>query len=459
MSTATQTRTAQLLSAEQLREQQETSGREGLASLLKAVRRMLDWLLMPFRMVGRVLFKPRLAVADNAAAGNVAEGAAAFANASPGEKSLSALSDAGAGHADDRDLGGLMKQVAGNPDGGLDVEVTGKPEDLDVVLPMLMRHIDQILKTHLPSDAQEAQVASHLNALAETAECSRYAHRLVSREVEGAMKAVLADPKYLGLSASTIESMIRTAAQSPQAAAEFGDGSAEQRLLARLATRDKIEADYGLQMRQVAVALAPMLGGATTGRQLAGRAKELLDGALQAAEVTRNKLRVRHAIHGVSKDLPETLPDVQDAVDQAIAGIATSQEEKQAPIADTPAAASEALITDAEDGEDFAGLSKADTTEAVDTAAEAPAIVPALATMPAAPVAAAPVPVPAAPAPETTPKVVEAAKAAVIAVQAVRTAGMFGGVATIQRTAVELEEANMVDDVFAQEEGENLVSG
>jgi hypothetical protein len=46
---ATQTRTAQLLSAQQLREQQETSGREGLASLLKAVRRMLDWLLMPFK--------------------------------------------------------------------------------------------------------------------------------------------------------------------------------------------------------------------------------------------------------------------------------------------------------------------------------------------------------------------------------------------------------------------------
>lgn len=443
MSTATQVRTARLMNAEQLREQQETSGREGLASLLKAVRRMLDWLLMPFRIVGRVLFKPRLAVADNAAPASTSAVArdTAFANASSDEKSLSSLTDgASTGQSDDHDLGGLMRQVAENPDGSLDVELTGEPADLDVVVPMLMRHIDQILKTHLPSDAQEAQVASHLVALAETAECSRYAHRLVSREVDSALKAVLADPKYVGLSETTIEGMIRSAAQSPDAAAAFGDGSAEQRLLARLTVRDKIESDYALQMRQMAVALAPMLGGAKSSSEMVGRGKELLASAMQAAQATSSKLRVRQAAYGAVRVLPDTLPPVQDAVDQAIASVAQSLEERSAevgaPVAD--AVASEVLVTD-----DLAGLSKAGPAETVVAAAATPAEpTPAL----------APVPAPA-------PKVAETAKAAVAAVQAVRAGGMFGGVATVQRSAAELAEADVIDEVFASEEGETLVGG
>jgi len=445
MSTAMQTRTARLMNAEQLREQQETSGREGLASLLKAVRRMLDWLLMPFRMVGRVLFKPRLAVADTAAPADAsaADRASAFANTSPGTDSASMLNGA-AGKSDDQDLAGLVKQVANNPDGELGIEVTGKPDDLDVVLPMLMRHIDQILKTHLPSDAQEAQVATHLVALAETAECSRYAHRLVSREVDSALKAVLADPKYVGLSTTTIEGMVRSAAQSQDAGAQFGDGSAEQRLLARLAVRDKIEADYALQMRQMAVALAPMLGEAKASGELAGRGKDLLANALQAADTTATKLRVRHAAHGTSKVLPETLPTVREAVDQAIASVVQSLQDKAAPAASAPTEASAVQAAVVQSAE-FEGLAKAETAEA-SAAAPAPAVV------------AAPVPA-SAPAVAPAQASVAAAKAAVVAVQAVRAGGMFGGVATVQRNAAELGEADLVDDVFMESEGENLVGG
>lgn len=447
MSTATQTRTAQLLNAQQLREQQETSGRQGLASLLRAVRRMLDWLLMPFKMVGRVLFKPRLAVADNAAVAGAptADRAAGSVNTSLGENSLNASTNGlSAGASNNQDLDGLVKQVADNPDGGLEIEVAGKPEDLDVVLPMLMRHIDQILKTHLPSDAEEAQVATHLVALAETAECSRYAHRLVSREVDSALKTVLADPKYVGLSAATIEGMIRSAAQSPEAAAQFGDGSAEQRLLARLGVRDKIEADYALQMRQMAVALAPMLGDAKTGDEMVGRGKDLLASALQAADTTAAKLRVRHAAHGASKVLPETLPAVREAVDRAIESVAQSLQKNaapEAPAAVAPAAAV-AEVPALNGGSEVEGLIKAAPEEAV-----------------AAPVSA---PVPAA-TPTTTAapsaKVAEAAMAAVVAVQAVRAGGMFGGVATAQRNTAEIDEASIVDDMFMEADAENLVGG
>lgn len=443
MSTATQTRTAQLLSAQQLREQQETGGREGLASLLKAVRRMLDWLLLPFRLVGRVLFKPRLAVADNAAVAGApaADRAAAFANASPGATSLT--DGISAERSGEQDVGGLVKQVANNPDGELDIEVTGKPEDLDVVLPMLMRHIDQILKTHLPSNAQEAQVAAHLVALAETAECSRYAHRLVSREVEVALKAVLADPKYVGLSATTIEGMVRSAAQSPETAAHFGDGSAEQRLMARLGVRDKIEADYALQMRQMAVALAPMLGGAKTGAELVGRGKDLLVSALQAAETTAAKLRVRQAAYSASKELPETLPAVREAVDLAIASLAQPLQQGGAPEAPTTAAPAEPVAdVSKNDVSELEGLAKTAPEEQRAAAVSAPISEPA----------PAPAPAPAA-------KVAEAAKAAVVAVQAVRAGGMFGGVATVQRNAAEIDEANVVDDVFMEADGENLVGG
>ncbi|MFJ1470045.1 hypothetical protein [Massilia orientalis] len=445
MSTATHTRTAQLLSAQQLREQQETSGREGLASLLKAVRRMLDWLLMPFKMVGRVLFKPRLAIADNAAvvSAAAADRAAGSVNTSPGENSLNASTNGlSAGASNVQDLDGLVKHVADNPDGGLDIEVSGMPEDLDVVLPMLMRHIEQILKTHLPSDAEEAQVETHLVALAETAECARYAHRLVSREVDGALKAVLADPKYVGLSAATIEGMIRSAARSPDAAAQFGDGSAEQRLLSRLGMRDKIEADYVLQMRQMAVALAPMLDGAKAGDEMVGRGKDLLTSALHAAETTAAKLRVRHAAHGASKVLPETLPAVRDAVDLAIASVAQSLQKNVAPEAPAMAAPAAPIAETpvAKGGAELDGLTKA-APEEVAVAQDA-----------------APTPT-AATAQGSTAKVADAARAAVVAVQAVRAGGMFGGVATAQRNPAEIDEADLVDDVFMEADGEILVGG
>lgn len=446
MSAATQTRTAQLMNAQQLREQQETGGREGLASLLKAVRRMLDWLLMPFKMVGRVLFKPRLAVADNSSVASVAaaDRAAAFAN--PSTSATSLTDGLAAEQQAEQDVGGLVKQVANNPDGGLEVEVTGTPDDLDVVLPMLMRHIDQILKTHLPSDAQEAQVATHLVALAETAECSRYAHRLVSREVDVALKAVLADPKYVGLSATTIEGMVRSASQSPEAAAQFGNGSAEQRLLARLGVRDKIEADYALQMRQMAVALAPTLGDAKTGGELVGRGKDLLASALQAAETTAAKLRVRHAVHGVSKVLPETLPAVGKAIDLEIAGVAQSLQRSgaaEAPEAIASAAPPADLSSDTGAAE-LGGVAKVAPAEVVAAQVVAAISEPSPAT---------------ATAPAPTAKVVETAKAAVKAVQVVRSGGMFGGVATLQRNATEIDEADVVDDVFMETDGENLVGG
>lgn len=451
MSTATQTRRAQLLSAEQLREHQEISGREGLSSLLAAVRRMMNWLLSPFRLVARVLFKPKevagvLPATDKA---GQADRAAAPGTASVDDVSFDSLAPGDAArNGDDPELGGLMKQITENPGGGLDVEVTGKAEDLDAVLPMLLRHIDQILKTHLPSDAQEAHVAAHLVALAETAECSRYAHRMVSREVDSAMKAVVADPKYLGLSAGTIENMVRAAAQSPEAAAAFGDGSAEQRLLARLAVRDKIEADFSLQMRQMAVALAPVIGTAKSAAEMDGRGKELLTSVMQAADAARNKLRVRHAAHGSGKALPETLPEVGDALGEAIGHVASAMNEKRA----AEAAALEA------------GELAGEATEPV-VASAAPA---AQADGEATPAAVAEVqvapeavsldkvaePAAAAPSPSAT-----TVKAAAVAVKSVVAAGMFGGTAVVSRTAAEMDDVNVVDPAFDVEEGETLVGG
>jgi len=453
MSTVTETRRAQLLSAEQLREQQEVSGREGLASLLAAVRRMMNWLLSPFRVVARVLFKPKEAAGVLPAANKTgpADRAAVPANASVDDVSFHSLAPGEtAGGGEEPELG-LMKQIAENPDGGLDVEVTGRAEDLDAVLPMLLRHIDQILKTHLPSDAQEAQVAAHVVALAETAECSRYAHRLVAREVDSAMKAVVADPKYLGLSAGTIENMVRSAAQSPDAAAAFGEGSAEQRLLARLAVRDKIEADFALQMRQMAVALAPMIGAAKSAGELEGRGKELLTGAMRAAEVTRNKLRVRQAAQGTAKVLPETLPEVIDAVGAAIGQVASAMSEKR----EADAAALVAAETAGTATESAGTVSTVAEPAAVDAAPAAAAAVDVV------PLAKAETPAPAAPAlaPAATPSAATV-KAAAGAVKSVVAAGMFGGVATPTRSAAELDEVNIIaDDGSVLEEGETLVGG
>lgn len=453
MSTVTETRRAQLLRAEQLREQQEIGGRKGLANLLAAVRRMMNWLLSPFRIVARVLFKPAAVAGVMPAAdqSGPADRAAVPASASNDDVSFTSLAPSDtAGKGDERELGGLMKQIAENPGGGLDLEVTGKAEDLDAVLPMLLRHIDQIVKTHLPSDAQEAQVAAHLVALAETAECSRYAHRLVAREVDSAMKAVVADPKYLGLSAGTIENMVRTAAKSPDAAAAFGDGSAEQRLLQRLAVRDKIEADFSLQMRQMAVALAPMIGAAKSAGEIEGRGKELLASAMQAAEVTRSKLRVRQAAHGAVKVLPETLPEVGEAVAEAIGHVVSAMNEKQA----AEAAALEVV-------EQAGGTTESVGAVAVATEpASAEAVPVAAAAVKAAPEPAvkAETPAPAAapaPAPSAT-----TVKAAAVAVKSVVAAGMFGGAATAHRTAAELDDVNIiVDDGLVLEEGETLVGG
>jgi len=462
MSTATQTRTAQLLSAQQLREQQEISGRAGLEGLLKAVRRMLDWLLLPFRIVGRVLFRQQAGAEGNSegAGDEAASRAAAPTQAFDDDKSLGSLQ---LGKDGDADVGHLAKQVSENPNGELDIELTGKSEDLDVVVPMLMRQIDQILKTQLPANAQEAEVAAHLVELAEAAERSRYAHRLVSREVGSVMKALAADPDYVGLSTSTIERMLRAAAKSPGAAAQMGNGSPEQRLLARLAVRDKIEADYSLQMRQMAATLAPMLGQAKSASELAGRGKELLDAALRAAEMAGSQLRVRHAAHGEPGTLPETLPAVHDAVAQAIDNVAKSVKEAPAPaatqatveekvapaplvaVADEKSAAAPmpaVVLDELASGEiligeddDFPGLVKETGEVAFPAQAPAPAVA-------AVSVSAA------------------AAKTAAAAVQAARSSGsMFGNVATAQRNTADLDAVNVVDDLFEVEEGENLVGG
>lgn len=443
MSTAIQTRRAQLLSAQQLHEQQETSGREGLANLLAAVRRMMNWLLSPFRLVARVLFnsKPVAGVSPAADQTGPTDRAADPASAFNDDVSIpSSMSSPTTGKGGEAEIDGLMKQVAENPDGGLDVEVTGSADDLDAVMPMLLRQIDQILKMHLPLDANETQVAAHLISLAESAEASRYAHRMVSHQVESALKAVVADPKYVGLSVGTIENMVRAAAKSPDAAADFGEGSAEQRLVARLVLRDKIAADFSLQMRQMAVALAPMIGAAKSAGEMEGRGKELLVNAMQAAEVSRTKLRVRHAAHGTVTVLPETLPEVTDAVSEAIGKVASAASEKQA--AD---AAQLAVVGSAAGATETSSAATTPAAQAAPEAAAAEAV--------ASPEVVAPAAV-AAPAPSPT-----TVKAAATAVKSIVAGGMFGGVATVHRSEAEMEAENVVDDAFAGEEGETLVGG
>lgn len=453
MSTATQTRRAQLLSADQLREQQEITGREGLASLLAAVRRMMNWLLSPFRVMARVLFKSKEVAGVLPAADKTghADRAAAPATASVDDVSFDSLAPSDAARTgDDPELTGLMKQIAENPGGGLDVEVSGKAEDLDAVLPMLLRHIDQILKTHLPSDAQEAHVAAHLVALAETAECARYAHRMVSREVSSAMKAVVADPKYLGLSAGTIENLVRAAARSPEAAAAFGDGSAEQRLLARLGVRDKIEADFALQMRQMAVALTPAIGSAKSAAEMEGRGKELLTSVMQAADAARNKLRVRHAAHGSGKVLPETLPEVGEALGTEIDYVVAAMNEKRASevaALDTGELAGEVVAASAGPAAPAGGEAAPAVVPEMQAAPEAVVLL----TKSAEPVVAASA---LAPAPSAT-----TVKAAAVAVKSVAAAGMFGGTSVVSRTVAEMDDVNIVDPAFDMEEGETLVGG
>ena len=443
MSTATQTRTAQLLSAQQLREQQEISGREGLASLLAAVRRMMDWLLSPFRMVARVLFKPKAVAGDVSVTENKTSADRA-ADPATGVDDVSVPFLAKAGEPE---FGGLINQIVENPEGELDIEVTGKADDLDSVLPMLMRHIAQILKMHLPSDTQEAQVASHLVALAETAECSRYAHRLVSREVDGVMKAVVNDPKYVGLSVSTIQNLVREAAQSPDAEALLGEGSAEQRLLARLAVREKIEADFALQMRQIAVALAPLIGEAKSAEEMQGRGKELLASALQAGAITNAKLRVRNAAHGARKYLPETLPELQAAIGEAIESVASSMHAKRLVEA--------AAVTAAE-----AAPAPTAPQQGGDKVSETASPAPALAKAAVVTVSEkALVPVAAVQAPAAAPAAAKVT-GATVPVQTVRSSGgMFGGATVASRSASEMDDVNVIDDIFAIEDGETLVGG
>jgi hypothetical protein len=164
--------------------------------------------------------------------------------------------------------------------------------------------------------------------------------------------------------------------------------------------------------------------------------------ALQAADVTRAKLRVRHAVDGAAKVVPETLPEVRDAVAMAIESVGQSLRDKAAPLASAQDALVPAPVqVEAVSSVEMDGLAKAMPIEAVVEVG-----VPTLVTPPA-------------PEPATAPQVAHAATAAVVAVRAVHAGGMFGSVANKQRSAAELDDVNMVDDVFMDSEGENLVAG
>ncbi len=127
----------------------------------------------------------------------------------------------------------------------------------------------------------------------------------------------------------------------------------------------------------------------------------------------------------------------------APAAAATPMPEQSAPavvmaavVLDKPAS-DEILVGEELEGEEFAGLVKegAEAAPGVTEQAMAPAV-----TAPSAPVGAI--------------------KAAATAVQSARSSvGMFGSVATAQRTAADLEAENVIDDLFEMEAGENFVGG
>lgn len=385
---------------------QDLLGKEGLQNLIAAIRRMIGWLLSPFRTVARVLFglgAPAVAQSgDVLTTGDV--------TALPGApKAPEGLEDGGmADHllADSApelaglDDGGVADQMLARGAGSIEIELQGPPEEIDVLLPMLQKHVEQLLKSHLPSDAEAAKVEGRVVALAETAEFVRYAHHIVSRQVASMVQGMAENKLYDGMSAQTILELVRAGAEGggkPNA-----DGSPEERLLARLALQEKLASDYTHQLQQLAVMLVRPASAALEGEepQEVAVVGELEAVALRAGDQARAKLLLR------GTPMQTTLEELPKALVQAIAAAKAG--------AAAPAAVEDVAESAKVSVAEPAGTEPAPSTVAVAAASPAPA-------RQTAPVARKP-------------------------------AGMFGA-AQVERSVAEMDEANVIDDDLPDMEG------
>ncbi len=385
---------------------QDLLGKEGLQNLIAAIRRMIGWLLSPFRTVARVLFglgAPAVGQSgDVLTTGDV--------TALPGApQAPQGLEDGGmADHllADSApelaglDDGGVADQMLARGAGSIEIELQGPPEEIDVLLPMLQKHVEQLLKSHLPSDAEAAKVEGRVVALAETAEFVRYAHHIVSRQVASMVHGMAENKLYDGMSAQTILELVRVGGE--RGGKSNADGSPEERLLARLALQEKLASDYAHQLQQLAVMLVRPGPAASEGEEppepvVVG---ELEAVALRAGDQARGKLLLRGAPMQTSlEELPQALAH---AIVAAKAGLAAS-----AAVEDVAESAEVALA-------EPAGSEPLPSTAAVTAA-------------------------PPAPAPQT-------------ASVAPKPAGMFGA-AQVERSVAEMDEANFIDDDLPDMEG------
>jgi hypothetical protein len=375
---------------------QNLLGKEGLMSLLAAIRRMIGWLLSPFRTVAKVLFGHGAPTGAEPNADFVTGNAPVQLPERTDQLAFTATPE-GVEPSDEA----LVDQMLATGTGTVDVELQGPPEEIDVLLPMLQKHVEQLLKSHLPADAEAAKVEGRVVALAETAEFVRYAHHIVSRQVDSMVRAIADNKLYDGMSPETILQCVRAAGES--GAKANVDGSAEERLLARLALQDKIASDYAQQLRQIAAVLVrPAQGEGEQAGNVASEAPGALEAVvLRAADVARTKLLQRGTV-------------VQSSLDELPMALKKAMESARA-----------AQVQSVVEVDGVAGPEESGATAVVAVA-------------PAAPVAAAV---------EAPPKV--EAKAAPVAA---KPAGMFGA-AHVARSAEELDEVNLIDDSLPEMEG------
>lgn len=418
-----QTVTATLVDAARLRQQQDMTGMEGLRKLLSAVRRMVEWLLAPFRIIIRMLTGAAAAPAEQKddAALTVAPTGNPPVPRSADPVATDAMVSGTASEASSDEA--LAAQIAADAQAALQIELTGVPQELQEVLPILQKHIEQVLRAHLPADADVARIEQRLVALAETAERARYAHRIVSRQVAAVIDSLSSNAQYAGMSSSTIIEYVKAAASTKQGERLFSEGSAEDQLVSRLQFRDKIGRDYGLHMQEMATILTRMMGEAKPEDAVTGKAKEVMDSALRAAENARYQLRLHEAQHMQDPPaLADSLDEVAAALNKSIVAMLTAR-----------AAQAEAARVSGENVDSWKVKDETATAEQPEAEPANEAQVPAE--------TVAPQPQQAAAAPVAKPQ-----------------GGMFGGAAVVQRSQAEIDEANVVDDMdFGGEE--NLVAG
>lgn len=351
-------RQAQMMNAIDLRNQQEMTGVDGLRNLLSAIRRMFDRVLKSLRIVARVLYRSGgsgTAEDSNSttkdAVTNSGQGIDVGALDSAGSELSASDEDAAGWGMSDKDTDALVDDIVKRPGGSLDMELEGLDDDLIAIIPVLQRHVARILETHLAIDADTAKVQGHLIALSETSECSRYAHRIVSRQIELVEKALADDPEYFGLSTGTIAVLVA----EKSVGADSGQLSGiEAQLLALRSVQASIESGFRAQMDKMAAALATVAPDG--GEQLSGPAQTVLVLALDAAKATAEKYRAHESEHAASA-LFETLPAVQEGLKTALdnrkakltapAGEVEPDSTAVAPEAVAPPVASEAAVDDA----------------------------------------------------------------------------------------------------------------